>query len=310
MNLTTTRWMAALTAGSLAITMTACGGDDDDETSDSEPEIVEEEPVDTADDSDNADPDDEAADVDDADSDGSDDADAEDAEAVDTEDASGAGEAVDITEFIERLQAPGDEVLGSYEIQMDMTAAGQEMAVSGMADLRGDDPAMDLSMDGGAAGQMDLLLVGGEMYMSIAGVTEEGQYVAISADELGLAGANDPTQSIDLQDTWNAWEQGAQSVEFIGAEDVDGEEMDRYTITVDSETALEATGQEAVAGMPDTIVYDVWVNGDDLMRLITFEFPGVTTEMTASNWGADFDIQAPDPADVVDMAEVMGSAGG
>jgi hypothetical protein len=143
--------------------------------------------------------------------------------------------------------------------------------------------------------------------MAVPGVTQEGKFAEISPEELGMG---NPLESFDMETTWDAWEEGTQTVEFVGTEDVEGEEMRHYALAVDTGAAMEAQGQTAPpTGMPDTITYDVWVDSENLMRKVTFEMGSmggmtegeVSMEMRIDGWGEDVDVQAPDPADLVDL---------
>lgn len=213
-----------------------------------------------------------------------------------------AGSEVDRTEFVERLKSPGNDVLGSFELSMDLEVEGMAMTMEGAADLRGENPAMDLTMDVPQMGELQMLLVDGNAYMSMPGVTDPGSYVEVPMEELV---GTDFTEQVDLTAQWDAWEKGAERITFVGMEDVDGEEMEHYEVTVDSQIALEASGQSADdlggATLPDTVTYQVWVDDSDLMRKVSFDIMGATTEMTMDNWGEDVEIEAPDPADLQEM---------
>lgn len=211
-----------------------------------------------------------------------------------------AGSEVDKTAFLDRLKAPGNDVLGSFQFDMNMDAQGQSIVMSGQADMRGDSPAMEANMEIPGAGAMHMIMVDGSMYMSMPELTGEGKYMEMTPEDLAMGG-EDPMAAIDMESTWDAWDEGATSVTLVGTEEIEGESMERYTLNVDTATALEASGQDSVAGMPDTIAYDVWIDENDLMRKVAFDIMGAQTEMTINNWGEDVDVQAPDPSSIVDM---------
>lgn len=278
--MTTTRQMSALmTAGALALTLSACSDDGGvQEAGDAPADAAADTAADTG-------------------------AGSESASASEpaTEELV-AGSEVDSTEFVERLKSPGNDVLGSFELTMDLQVEGTTMTMEGAADLRGDDPAMDLTMDVPQMGEVQLLLVEGNAYMSMPGVTEAGSFVEVPMEDLV---GTDFTSQIDLTSQWDAWEKGAEEITFIGMEDVDGEQMEHYEVTVDSQIAMEAAGESAGdlggATLPDTVSYDVWVDDSDLMRKVTFDIMGSTTEMTMDNWGEDVNIEAPDPANLQEI---------
>lgn len=234
---------------------------------------------------------------------GGDDAAAGEDTAEETDDADqgapvAAGSEVDKDEFLNRLKAPGKDVLGSFQFEMAMDVQGESMTMSGQADLRGDAPAMEADMEVPGAGAMQMIMVDGSIYVSMPEMTGEGKFMEIPAEQLAMGG-EDPTSAIDMESTWDAWDQGATSITLVGTEEIAGESMEHYTLNVDTAVALEASGQDDVAGMPDAIAYDVWVDEQDLMRKVTFDIMGANTEMTINNWGEDVDIQAPDAGSIV-----------
>jgi hypothetical protein len=208
---------------------------------------------------------------------------------------------VDTEEFMERLRSPGADTLGSFSLAMEMDLEGQAMSMEGVADLRGEDPAMDISMTVPGMGALEMILVDGSMFIAVPGVTQEGQFIQMTQEELGMAGGGDLTGAVDMDRTWDAWEAGTESVTFVGVEDVDGDPMEHFRLEVDTESAMDASGETQGPGMPPTITYDVWVDDDDLMRQLDFELDGVTVELRIDDWGEPVDVQAPEESDLVEM---------
>ena len=304
--LTKTRTSGLAVAG-LALVLAGCGDSD-------APEVVEpsqsqgsdegaDEPVDEGDtgdetgDEDGGDTGDTGGDTGEetGDEDGGDTGDSED------EGGTAAGSDVDKDEFMARLKAPGNDVLGSFAFDMSMEGQGQNITMTGQADMRGDSPAMEATMEIAVLGQVHMIMLDGSMYMSIPEMTGEGKYIRMGPEELALGGGEDPTSAIDMESTWDAWDEGTTSITLVGTEQIEGESMEHYTLNVDTAAAMEASGQESVAGMPDTIAYDVWVDDNDLMRKVAFDMADVKTEMTINSWGEDVDVQAPAESDLMEM---------
>jgi hypothetical protein len=57
--------------------------------------------------------------------------------------------------------------------------------------------------------------------------------------------------------------------------------------------ALEAQGSSAVPGMPETITYQVWLDGQDRMRRMRLDIQGTRLQIDISDWGEPVDITAP-----------------
>ncbi|MGI8947043.1 MAG: hypothetical protein ACR2FV_03520 [Ornithinimicrobium sp.] len=217
-----------------------------------------------------------------------------------------AGEEIPVQDLLDRLKSPGEDTLGSFEVSLDMSAQGEELTMTGRAELTGAAPEMDLEMTVPGMGDLELLMVEGAVYLAVPGLTPQGEYFEVPAGQLEGLGMDEVTDTIDLKSTWEGWDVGAQRVTYVGPEDVAGEQMDHYAIVVDTSAAAEAMGESDTAGMPPEVTYDVWVDDQDLMRQVSFGFDDATIEMMIDNWGEDFDIQAPPPESVTDMPSLGG----
>jgi hypothetical protein len=276
------RWVGLLSAGAITLTLAACSGDDTPET-DPTPGAVS--------------------------TDGS--AATPDA-AQETSAGSDAaeGQEVDIQEFLAMLKSPGEDMLSSYTMTMAVNMGGQSMEMDGAVDLAGGRPALDMDMTMPGMGAVKMVMADGRVFMSMPGVTEEGKFLEVPPEQLG--DLSQQLDEVDITTTWDAWEEGAQKVVLVGEEDLDGQDMRRYEVTVDTQAALDAAGQtgddaaQASEMIGDELTYDVWVDGDNLMRKVAFELEGAVTEITADNWGERQEIRAP----AEDEIQQGGPAGG
>lgn len=298
---TGTRWTTLLAAGTLSLSLAACGGSDDADggsTAGSEDGAAGTAATtqDTADTS---------ADTQAATGDGEGD---EGGSAA----APAEGEEVPVEDFLAMLRSPGEEDMSSYELDMVVTTGGQTMEMAGEVDLGDGQPSVDADLTMPGLGATRMIVVDGSAYVSMPGVTDEGMFLEVPQGELEDSGAG--LDDIDVASTWEDWDEGAGQVVYAGLEDVDGEELRRYEIVVDVQAVLDASGQtgsdaaEASAALGDEITYDVWVDEDDLVRRISYTAAGAVTEMTIDRWGEPMDIEAPDPEDVQPMP--TGGSGG
>ena len=292
MGTTRTRLGAVVSAGILGLGLTACAGDAEEGAA-SSPETAAESTQDAA-----AQTEDDAA--------------AEDT-ATESEDDGGEaaeGEEIPVEDFLAMLQEPGEDTLSSYTLTMDMQADGQAVQADGAVDLGGDEAAMQMMMSMPEMGELEMITVDGELYLAMPGVTPEGMYMRAGEDVLGQAAA---MEDIDVSTQWEAWEEGAQQVVFLGDEDVDGTEMGHYQVTVDPQAIAEAGGEDAAAMTQavgdEPVVYDVWLDDDNLMRQLSFELEGMTAEMMMDNWGEPQEIEAPPADQVMEMGDLGGTPG-
>lgn len=273
------RWVGLLSAGALTLTLAACSGEETPE-SDPTPGAV------------------------------TDDAGAATQASAGQSPEAAEGEEVDIQEFLAMLQSPGEEKLQSYTLTMAVNMGGQALEMDGAVDLSGGQPALDMDMTMPGMGAVQMVMAEGRVFMSMPGVTEEGKFLEVPPEQLG--DVSQQLDEVDITSTWDAWEEGAQQVVFVGEEDLDGQDMRRYEVTVDTEAALDAAGQtgddaaQASGMIGEELTYDVWVDGDNLMRKIAFELEGAVTEITADNWGEPQEIQVPSE----DEIQQGGPAGG
>lgn len=201
------------------------------------------------------------------------------------------GGQVDVTAFVDRLQA-GIERTKYAHIEFTMGGAGGEMKGSGDLDYTSKPPNMDMSMKMGPE-TVGMLLVDGFMYIqsSQAG----GKYIKYDLADpnnplgSGLADQLDPAGSI------KTFTEALSSVVSAGTEDVEGRELDRYELTIDT-TQLE--GQAATAGLPEEMQFTVWLDDEDRMAKTSMGMGAVQYDATLSDFDTAVELEAP-PADQV-----------
>jgi hypothetical protein len=163
---------------------------------------------------------------------------------------------------------------------------------------------MAVTMDGASfgVGDIEMRLVDGVLYLAVPPMTPEGSFVAVRPEDKGspLAGVLDQMGTLDPRETFAAFEKGLREVEYVGREAVAGEQLHRYRLTVDFSDAAKAQGMPIRPGMPETVVYDMWLDERGLMRRVELEVQGVRTLMEFSQWGEPVTIEAPPAEDIVE----------
>jgi len=279
------RLCAAATASVLIAALTACGGDDTpaaddspgvDTTSSSVPEdgTAEE-------------PDDEPS---------------EEPEAEEPED-SGGYDADQLLAAMKDAVAENETTHVTMEIGQP-GQAGQSMSGEGDISYAGDSTAMQmmLKVPGMGGGTIEMRLIGRFMYMAIPPMTPPGKFVKLDTNDpnspMGdLGGITDG----DPLATFDAFEAGLEKAEYVGEEDVSGEDMDHYVLTVDAKKAAEAQGSPMVQGMPEMLTYDLWIDDEDLIRRMKFDQAGADMTMTMDDWGQPVSVKAPPAAAIMPM---------
>ena len=213
------------------------------------------------------------------------------------------GDAAASAAFLERLKAGmGEE--GSVHVDMVMSGPFQAEA-QGDTTYGPDGSEMQLTMEMSnlPGGAMEMVLVDGKAYMSMPGVTEPGKFFEVDQSNPAFGSLDD---GLSPSDSFKAFEAGLEKVEEVGTEEIDGVETTHYRLSVDAKSALEATGQGNVPGLPKTLDYDVWLDSDDRMRRLVYELAGTKLTMDMTDWGKDVSVEAPGPEDIVEAPPMMG----
>ncbi|MCK0112260.1 hypothetical protein MWU75_08935 [Ornithinimicrobium sp. F0845] len=278
----TTTWGMIAASGALVLTLAACG-DDSPEVEEPETTSAEDTGSDEGAETEGTDEGTDTGEETEA-ADGG-----EQTEGGDTGGEAAAGEEIDPADFVAQLKSPGMENMTTFTMNMDMQVEGQAVTMAGKADLSGDAPAMDITMEMPGMGNIHMIMVDGSAYIAMPGLTEEGQFIQMPLEEVMGEDAEEFTNQVDMTSQWDEWEAGAQTVTFVGPEDVDGETLNKYELLLDT-TAIET---EDMAGMPSELTYNVWLDDQNFMRQVTFDLAGAETVMKMEGWGEPVDITAP-----------------
>ena len=156
-------------------------------------------------------------------------------------------------------------------------------------------------------------------------LSQEG---GIDLSQLQQLGQSDPSQALDYL-------RATGSVETVGTEEIDGVETTHFKGTIELDKVVEqvpAAQQEQVRKAIDQlkkqtglteIPTDVWVDGDGLVRKMTFAYTAkvpvsgsdpqdasTTITMEFSDFGVDVNVEAPPADQVTDLADLNALAGG
>lgn len=199
------------------------------------------------------------------------------------------GKPFDPKEFTERLEAAVD-AHPTVSIDVTATIAGQsEATATGVQDLARDALDMDVTL---GAQELGYKLVDGQYYLA-----QPPKWVEVSEDSTNplVRTTLDQIQILSMRRQLDAFLAGVEQAGDKGREEIEGVPTTHYTATVDTETSLRELDIERGEGVPDTVVYDVWLDSDDLIRKMEFNVNGVTATMVASEWGEPVSITAPKP---------------
>jgi hypothetical protein len=216
--------------------------------------------------------------------------------------AAGEGEAVDKDEFLADMRK-GVEGFTTAHVTMNVAATGGDMNGDGDMELTDGELAMEMTLDMPAfGGKAEMVLIDGFMYMKIPGQAGDKYFKLDLSDPSGpmgslggLTDAFDPTKSFDI------FADGLTRVGYLGEDDLDGEDLDRYQLTIDSSKVDALKDIPGASSVPDVITYDMWVDDDFRMRGMEMDLPTGKTSVRYTDLGEPVDIEAPPVSKVTTM---------
>jgi len=235
------------------------------------------------------------------------------------------------------IAAMGDTVVVTAEGGFDGTQAVVTMdlgaAPGGLAEETGE------SLPAGFDEPMTIVVDGTTTYLKVpmlAAFTGTDGWLSVSAEEMGTAGdalglgvgpSGNPAQLVE------SLRGVSDEIEEIGPDEVRGVDTTRYRVVVDLEKAaaeLPAEAREAyeqqVAGLgATTLPFEVWVGEDGLVYRMAMDFADLVGQVESDeleglesgnmvlelfDYGADIDVEVPDPSEAIPFSEVMGGFAG
>ena len=219
------------------------------------------------------------------------------------------GEEIDPQAFADRLLAATDG-LTTAQVSVKMDTQGMAMEAEGSTDYTTSPPSMVMKMKMAALGDqpIEMRLVDGVFYMNMGALSQDKFWKMDPNDSNGPMGdLGDLTDSMDPTKSLDSYADGFQKVVFVGDEDVDGETLAHYAVTVD--TAKLKEGQAQVPHMPKTIEYDLWLDDQDVTRKATMDMGDLgTMTMTVDALGEPVQIEAPPANQIAKVPGMMGGA--
>jgi len=214
------------------------------------------------------------------------------------------GTEVDKAAFLEQTQKALQEKK-TYAMNMTMSAEGQQMNMTGDVDAA--DPAnqkmkmkMEMPQQGGA---LNMIMDGEWIYVQIPGGDAGGKYVKVSLQQMMEQTGQDFKKITNPAENLKMQQEAIDKVTYVGEEDLDGAKARHYTAVLDMQKAMNLAGQTAqpvptASGGSTKMPYELWVDGDKLMRRVTMDVQGAKVDVRLSKFGEPVDIQAPPAASV------------
>jgi hypothetical protein len=222
--------------------------------------------------------------------------------ASDTQSPSGTGEVVDNAEFLADLQR-GMEGFTTAHLTMQAGTAAGDMSGEGDIGLSGGKlaMAMTMSMPALGAGDIDVRLVDGFMYMKMPQLGGKFMKVNLADPKGPLASLGQLTDAFDPSKSLDMFAEGLTRAVYLGKDDLDGENLDHYQLTMDTTKIAAFKNLPRAANIPKTMTYEIWFDGDFQMRGMDADLPTGKTKVRYTHLGEPVDIKAPPASEVTKM---------
>ncbi len=201
------------------------------------------------------------------------------------------GEEIDPATFIKDVV---DEMRSKKTAHM-VIEMGSSMTAD--ADIAyGDTTAMRMTMTTGAQ-TMKALMLDGAVYIQ---TPPSKKYIKIDKDTPGSEAVLGGFEGLNPAESVSALKGAIKRVVKVGRETVDGDELTRYALTVDTSAVSKQLGQPvAGADEPQLVTYSMYLDEDDLLRLVKMEISGQKVTMKVTDWGKKFVLKAPAASEII-----------
>jgi hypothetical protein len=180
---------------------------------------------------------------------------------------------------------------GRFAVEGTTSESGGSDAVTCSGSAEYDQKRVELHCEYERAGTLEFIAIGRDVYMrgsAALGVAQD-KWVRQTND------VDDATSigNLSPQRLFALLTDASSQTERIGEEEVRGNETVRYRLTVDC--------KRAVLQCDSTATVDVWIADDGTVRRIAIDDDTGTGTFEFYDFGADVSVEAPAPADIVDI---------
>lgn len=194
-------------------------------------------------------------------------------------------------------------------MSMAIGAAGQTIKADGDVQIGTTiaENAVSMSMNMGSAlpGKLKMVLAKGSFYLNFGQLTDN-KFAKIDLKDKNNPLSKQFGQLLDQMDPstqFKQFEGALTSFEEKGSPiSIDGVKAQPYQLELDTSkiAAFSDVPTSAAKGIPATLKYTMFVGPDNLLRRVTFDAAGSSSQIEFSKWGESVDIKAPAAADISD----------
>lgn len=220
-------------------------------------------------------------------------------EAVDSIDLPDDGSEVEPEEFTDwMLEGLERSTTAQMTMTTDTGGAGT-IEAEGQVDYEASPVEMAMTMNFGMLGEdpMDMRIVDGVMYLNM-GAMSNGKFFEfdLSDPENLPPGMEDLGDQMDPLAAFRDFGPALEKVVFVGTEDLDGDDLHHFTLTMDTTKLPSMQDMPTESGMPQLVDYDLWFDDDFRMRQMDMTMDmmmKVTVQAKIFDWDEPVTIEAP-----------------
>lgn len=153
----------------------------------------------------------------------------------------------------------------------------------------GKQTAMRITMTTGGT-TMQAILLDGTVYLQQSAA---GKFVKIDKDTPGMGSIIGQFTALGPEASVKAMQGAITKVIKVGEEKVDGDELTKYVLSVDTAKITAQIGTVAGSDLPKVVTYEMFIDEDNLLRRVNMEVSGQKVVMKVTDWGKPLDIKAP-----------------
>lgn len=179
---------------------------------------------------------------------------------------------------------------------------GSLMSLEGDVSYDGDVTEMAMTLGlGSGDGSGRLVFVDEILYLQMPGMTQEGKWTQLDSSHPTLGTLVDRMTQMGPGGSVELMGDGLEEIEHVGQDRIDGAKVTKYEVTVETAAVASSLGvPEGSSGIPSSVTYDLFVTEDNLIRRMVVEIQGQELVLDVTDWGKDVDIEAPPAGDVVE----------
>ncbi|MGN6251071.1 MAG: LppX_LprAFG lipoprotein [Marmoricola sp.] len=204
------------------------------------------------------------------------------------------------------------DAIGRYHSAHVALALGSQLHAVGDIDYDGTTPQMQLEMTFSGR-KVDVRLVDGTAYLAVPGLTPDGKFLAVTADDATMGPLVDQLKNFAPDGAISMLKGAVKDFKDAGTTTIDGQQVHHYVVTVDPSALakkLQLPAGVQTPSLPTGVTEDLYVDSRNLLRRAQLDLAGQKVTIDATKWGEPVHVTAPPASKVVTHPSGLGALAG